>query len=190
MNIYAAGAVALRVDSMEALTIMRPTNHHGGNPVLSAVGSKERKALLKREARWRAAGDWGSWQKLERQQFAAILGGRTGWVTEVTSVYRNKVFSVLERHDATGIIHAGIASLSGIRPTWYEMQRIKDEVFGEGSTAVEVYPPKRDIVDGSDMFHLWILPKELPFGLRKLEKSRHADEAAWLFDRLDTDDHG
>lgn len=158
---------------------MKPVNHHGGNPVLNHCDSQQRKALLKREARWRAEGDWGAWERIEAADFSRILGQRTGWVRDVTMAFRNRVFSVLVRPDATGVIHAGIASLSGIRPTWYEMQRIKDEVFGPDRTAVEVYPPYSEIVDGSDMFHLWILSQPLPFGLRTIEKSQHADAAAW-----------
>jgi hypothetical protein len=158
---------------------MKPLNHHGGNPVLGLCSGKERKALLKREARWRALGEWGNWQHLTPAEFVHILGNRTGWVREVRSVHRNNVFSVLERLDKTGVIHAGVASLSGIRPTWYELQRIKDDLFGPEKTAVEIYPPQQEIVDGSDMFHLWVLPDALPFGLTKVEKSSNADAAAF-----------
>lgn len=163
---------------------MRPLNHHGSNPVLAHLGGKERNAILKREARLRAEGDWGLWQRLSREQCEPILGNRQGWVREIRCAYRNSVFSVLERLDKTGVIHAGISSLSGIRPTWHEMQRIKDELFGPGSTAVELYPPHADIVDGSDMFHLWILQGELPFGLTKLEASRGAATAACQLETL------
>lgn len=45
------------------------------------------------------------------------------------------------------------------------MQRIQDEIAGPERTAVEIYPPRRDIVDGADMFHLWVLEAPLPFGL-------------------------
>lgn len=81
---------------------------------------------------------------------------------------------MLLRDDATSVIHCGISSLSGIRPTWYEMQRIKDELFGPDKIGVEIYPAHKDIIDGSDMFHLWVLPGDIPFGLTKLEASRNA----------------
>lgn len=63
------------------------------------------------------------------------------------------------------MIHYGISSLSQERPTWWEAQRIKDELAGKDRTAVEVYPPRDEIVDGADMFHIWVLPEGLPFGL-------------------------
>ena len=157
---------------------MRPVNHHGGNPAMAHLRGRERTAILKDEARRRNSGDWGPWETVSEEAHKRILGQRPGWVRDVRSVYRNKVFSVLERLDATGVIHAGVSSLSGIRPTWYEMQRIKDELFGATKTAVEIYPPSDDVVDGSDMFHLWILPGEIPFGLTKIEASRGANGPA------------
>jgi hypothetical protein len=45
------------------------------------------------------------------------------------------------------------------------MQRIKNEIAGPGCTAVEVYPPAAEVVDGANMFHMWVLPLGLPFGL-------------------------
>ena len=76
---------------------------------------------------------------------------------------RNKVFSVLVR-DCGCTIHLAIASLSGDRPTWHEMQRIKDDLAGAHATAVEVYPPRAEVVDQADMFHLWLV-SDLPFSL-------------------------
>lgn len=58
-----------------------------------------------------------------------------------------------------------MASLSAIRPSWWEMQRIKDELAGKGCTAVEVYPPADEVVDDADMFHIWVLPEPLAFSL-------------------------
>jgi len=153
---------------------VKPINHHGANPALQNCSGQQVRAILKLEARLRASGDWGDWESLTEQEYGPMLSRRTGWVRDVRKVYRNRVFSVLERLDATGVIHAGIASLSGIRPTWYEMQRIKDELFGRKSVGVEIYPAADDLVDGSDMFHLWILPADIPFGLTKLTASRQA----------------
>lgn len=157
---------------------MKPVNHHGGNPAMAHLGGQERAALLKKEARLRSRGEWGPWERISDEVRARTLGMRTGWVRDVRTVYKNSVFSVLERLDTSGVLHIGISSLSGIRPTWYEMQRIKDELFGTESTGVEIYPPAVDIVDGSDMFHLWILPGEIPFGLKKINASRGATTPA------------
>lgn len=157
---------------------MKPLNHHGGNPAIAHLSSKDRERILAIEARLRRSGDWGGWEYVSPVECVRIMGALTGWIRDIRGAYRNSVFSVLEREDSTGVIHAGIASMSGIRPTWYEMQRIKDELYGPESTAVEIYPPAGEVVDGSDMFHIWILPGPIPFGLTKLEATRRASTPA------------
>jgi hypothetical protein len=48
--------------------------------------------------------------------------------------------------------------------TWDELQAIKREVgFGDWY-AIEVYPRDQDIVNVSNMRHLWLMPKPLPIG--------------------------
>lgn len=50
---------------------------------------------------------------------------------------------------------------------WDDLQAIKDR-FWPNQIALEVYPPKRFIVNAADMRWLWVLPKGamLPFDLR------------------------
>ena len=122
----------------------------------------ERRHLLKREEKRRRTGQWGPWETLT---VPAGSMGRSGWGATVTTVHRNGVFSVLDRMDFSGARHLSISSLTGTRPTWWEMQRIKNDLAGEEATAVEVYPPQQEVVDGADMFHLWVLPGPLPFSL-------------------------
>lgn len=131
------------------------------NDVLRNVDRNQRRLLLRAEADARDSGNWGKWETLT---FPAGTVGR-GWAAGFTKAHKNKVFSVLDR-DAGGVRHLAVASLSQIRPSWYEMQRIKDELAGVRATAVEVYPPHHEIVDGADMFHIWVLPEPLSFGLR------------------------
>lgn len=130
------------------------------NPALKHVSPKERQRLLNLERKFRTSGEWGPWERLD------IAGNnRGGWLEQCHACHKNRVFAVLVRLDASGVIHLGVSSLSGIRPTWPEMQRIKDEIAGEDATAIEVYPPKSQVVDEADMFHLWVLRGKLPFGL-------------------------
>lgn len=132
------------------------------HPILHMVPRNQRRRLLDLEARRRKAGDWPDWRKTDLPDGAP----GTGWLREVRAVHVNDVFSVLERPVAGGVTHLMIASLSQIRPTWWEAQRIKDEIAGDAATAVEVYPPHNEIVDGADAYHLWVLPSPLPFGLK------------------------
>lgn len=50
---------------------------------------------------------------------------------------------------------------------WAVKQAIKEELFGPRTTAIEVFPTKKNLVDVMNVYHLWILPKDfkLPFGI-------------------------
>lgn len=50
---------------------------------------------------------------------------------------------------------------------WSVKQEIKDELFGIRAVAIEVFPARKNLVDVADVYHLWILPKNmaLPFGI-------------------------
>jgi hypothetical protein len=124
------------------------------NPVLADVSYKSRKELVSRERVRRVLKDWGDWEKLDLPD--GVPKG-DGWSKQVRHVCRNAVFSVLLRPVGGGV-HLAVSSLSGLRPSWHEMQRIKNELLGESVTAVEIYPPQTDVVDGADMFHLWARP--------------------------------
>ena len=55
--------------------------------------------------------------------------------------------------------------------TWSEKQQIKNELFGENRTAVEVFPEEDRLVDTADVYHLWVFEKHfrLPFGIHPKE---------------------
>lgn len=132
--------------------------------ILKIVSPKERLRLLALERKFRASGDWGPWETIT---LAPGQGG-SGWAGQCHQARRNRVFAVRVRLDASGVVHLAVSSLSEVRPTWPEMQRIKDEIAGPDRTAVEVYPPKAQIVDEANMYHIWVLPSGLPFGLHRI----------------------
>ncbi|WP_020178052.1 hypothetical protein [Methylopila sp. M107] len=131
------------------------------NRALALVSRAQRRRLLDAEAQARKSGSWPVWRSDPISYGAAGYG----WAAEFSTVHHNGVFAVLERAMPDGVRHLGISSLSGVRPTWWEAQRIKDELAGVEATAVEVYPPRDEVVDEADMFHLWVLTAPLPFGL-------------------------
>lgn len=51
--------------------------------------------------------------------------------------------------------------------TWDELQTIKNAVGYEDHDALEVYPAKKDLVNVSNMRHLWILPPPPSFIWRR-----------------------
>lgn len=128
------------------------------NPAIEHLPRGERRFLIKTEAVRRVRADWGPWETFPLPNGAP---GGGGWTREVRKAHRNRVFAVLER-PTTGALHLAVSSLSGVRPTWHEMQRIKNEIAGAEATAVEVYPPNAEMVDEADMFHIWVV-SALPF---------------------------
>jgi hypothetical protein len=124
------------------------------NPVIANLPRAERRQILNAEEKARKAGVWPAW---ETKLLPNGTGG-IGWNTEVRVAYRNRIFAVLERPLPNGGKHLAVSSMSGVRPTWREMQRIKDELVSPEALAVEIYPPQAEIVDHADMFHIWVVP--------------------------------
>lgn len=81
-------------------------------------------------------------------------------------------FSVMSRKIKTDwgtVEHVTIHRMYGDTTdiTWADKQAIKDELFGDRLTAIEVFPDRKSLIDAKDIYHLWILPKnfKLPFGI-------------------------
>ncbi len=53
---------------------------------------------------------------------------------------------------------------------WNAFQRIKNELCGEDSVAVEVYPRQNNLIDEANMYWLWVYPSsvECPFEVMKI----------------------
>lgn len=100
------------------------------------------------------------------------LGQGTGWFGELNRVYRqgnDYVVMVRNVETAWGIVqHACIRNAESIDIPWAEKQRIKNEIFGRESQAIEVFPKESQLVDEVNMYHIWVIPDEmkLPFGLK------------------------
>lgn len=133
------------------------------NPIAMGLSRNERRRLLEAERRVRASKKWPAWWV----EYFPLGSAGTGWASEFSEAHVNGVFSVLDRTLPDGTRHLMVTSLSGIRPTWSEMQRIKNDIAGAGATAVEVYPPEAEVVDEVDAYHLWVLPARLPFSLKR-----------------------
>lgn len=132
------------------------------NPAMKQIPKRDHMAVLERERKARRTGAWGPW---ETKGMMPGSVGYDGWLADITRAYRNRCFSVLERRAEAGVVHLAVSSLTGVRPTWQEMQRIKNELAGTDATAIEVYPPQSQVVDAAPMFHIWVLRGQLPFGL-------------------------
>jgi len=43
---------------------------------------------------------------------------------------------------------------------WREMMRIKNDLFGEETIAVEFYPKKSELIDDHNIYWMWIFPED------------------------------
>ena len=70
-----------------------------------------------------------------------VVMGRSPIKTEIGIIK-----PIMIRHNTGGAIHS-----------WSDIQRIKNELFGEESHAVEYYPKVSELVDDKNIYHVWIL---------------------------------
>lgn len=96
-----------------------------------------------------------------------------GWFYEFTHclVDKDENYCVMIRKVATewGVVeHCCMRNAESTDIPWAEKQRIKNELFGDFRTAVEVFPAEADLVDAAMMYHFWVLPVDmsLPFTLK------------------------
>lgn len=49
---------------------------------------------------------------------------------------------------------------------WRDLQEIKNQICGEESEAIEIYPAESRLVDTANQYHLWVFPKgeRIPVG--------------------------
>lgn len=121
--------------------------------------------------------------KLFKDQFGMYTDGenRAGWHGDMDRCWIDNdndicVCSRLIRTQFGNVEHVtisrGTLSTDGSGGfTWAEKQEIKDKLFGENRFAVEIYPKRKNLVDVSDVYHLWVFDKkvDMPFGIAKGE---------------------
>ncbi|MGL5717993.1 MAG: DUF7694 domain-containing protein [Paraclostridium sp.] len=102
----------------------------------------------------------------------------TGWFGELSEVFisSDRQYCVMLREIDTNmgkVTHACMrnqgskeTNWKGTHISWSEKQRIKNEIFGKESVAIEVFPKESELVDQVNMYHIWVLHGfDLPFGL-------------------------
>lgn len=88
-------------------------------------------------------------------------------------VWRSRKYLVQAFMESAGITRLSVCrtKLNGDRwedgITWEELQAIKAEVGYAELDAVEIYPRSGDVVNVSNMRHLWVMPGPVSFAWRK-----------------------
>lgn len=93
------------------------------------------------------------------------------WLGEMDMCWRyNREYIVMARRIQTEwgeVIHACFRNRDNTDIPWAKKQWIKNSLFGDNVTAIEVFPKKDRLIDEANMYHLWVFEKgfELPFGI-------------------------
>lgn len=112
------------------------------------------------------------WTPLERVGGAVVdPDGVTG------SLVENHRYQVIVREHPDGpfgpYVHLTIRSRDGsTRHDWRDFQRLKNELVGEETEAVELYPAESRLVDTANHYHLWVFRTyRFPLGMPAREVS-------------------
>jgi hypothetical protein len=116
--------------------------------------------------------EWTEFQRLSG--VVADPGGVTG------ALWQNNCYQVIAREHADGpfgaYVHLTIRSTDGsARHDWRDFQRIKNELVGPETEAVELYPAESRLVDTANHYHLWVFKEHrFPLGMTQREVSEGA----------------
>lgn len=86
------------------------------------------------------------------------------WPCWMTRCYRNNRYMVMiddYKHTTHGYATCAMVQAIDAMPIpshWSEMQRIKNEIFGPETVAVEYYPAESKLINDHNIYWLWIFP--------------------------------
>lgn len=118
--------------------------------------SKATKARLKVADRMRQKPE-GEWKQIDLSKRDHLQ-----WMTRAYS--NNRYIVTVMDHAPTdkGEAIRVMIQVPSDRPIpnhWSELQRIKSELFGKETTAIEYYPAESELVDKFNIYWLWIFPE-------------------------------
>lgn len=96
-----------------------------------------------------------------------ILHHRTNDIPPPNAMFVNDTYEVMVYSEPERPLHLSIKRYdrAAIR-NWRHFQQIKNEIAGEFSEGVELFPSEARIADNANQFHLWVFPEgeEIPIG--------------------------
>ena len=110
------------------------------------------------------------------------LKRENNWAGQLSKCYRYKEeYVALTRELDTEwgkVIHCCFRNTKGTYISWSEKQWLKNSLFGDDRTAIEVFPQQDRLIDEVNMYHLWVFERdyELPFGIHSRDKSERREK--------------
>ncbi len=80
---------------------------------------------------------------------------RDSWFFLMTEAWVSDTYMVMSRVKC-GIRHIAMCRTDGDKMEYLEKFDIKNELFGDDVKAVEIFPPKNELVDDKNVYHLWV----------------------------------
>ncbi len=121
------------------------------------MNKSQRKAL----ARGRAKLGYVPLKQLTPEEIREQREARPYWATRI---FVNNHFTVMINDNA--ITSQCIAKLAYIVPFhagrevfWKDLQRIKNEIFGEEAMAIQYFPPESSLIDEANVYWLFVFPE-------------------------------
>lgn len=98
------------------------------------------------------------------------FGFGNSWFFKMTNGWQSDKFLVFSRTLDIGVEHIAICRKDGAVVTWAEKQMIKNDLFGKERQAVELYPKESELINDSNVYHLWLIPRDKEFAFGKYLK--------------------
>lgn len=117
-----------------------------------AVHKKEVKQALGR-------GDWGMWEEITSECYLKLA--EKPEIHRLKSYWKNNIYSAQIIRTEKGCVIGIRRHDQSTEVPWAHKQRIKNELFWKGAQAVEIFPPEDELIDGANMFWLWVLEKPI-----------------------------
>lgn len=124
------------------------------------------KNAMKRKVEREATKGWSKFEVVEPSRVAEVLSSLNSnpFFRKNPKVFKNNIYIVQVFEVDLGAWGKGQKALirrndSAPIHKWHDFQRIKNEIFGEESTALEVYPKQSRLIDEANLYWLWVLPE-------------------------------
>ena len=127
----------------------------------------ERRALMAITKRTMKRANWGEWEHRFGEHNPPPPGApfSDGWC--------NNRYSV-QLHQTTAWHRVMVRTHDSRRIEWAELQRIKNELFGEHRIAIQIFPRQTDLVDSANMYWFFLVPENQEFQIDQVTNNQGA----------------